>query len=145
EKIIEYHSLNYLKKVTKIPLDFNTLQNLIINNPIYLGKTIVAFRKSENRILISTVDTHFKNLLTLSANDYLMERNKLNNLNVTLNQTKDLTYSDYENNPNFSFSTLREITITEKTKIDIQLNFKQYDFNKELSFPFNIPKSYKTK
>lgn len=145
EKNVEYHSLDYLEEVAKIPLDFNTLQNLIIGNPVFLGKTIVAFRKTENRILISTVDEHFKNLLTLSANDYLVERSKLDDLDVALNRTGDLTYSNYERNAGVNFPTFREITVAEKTKVDILLNFKQYDFNKSLSFPFNIPKNYRAK
>ena len=131
--------------MAKIPLDFSTLQDLIIGNPLFLGNTIVALRKTGNRILISTVDEHFKNLLTLSTGDYLLQRSKLDDLDVALNRTGDLTYSNYESNLGFNFSTFREITIAEKTKVDILLNYKQYDFNKELSFPFNIPKNYKTK
>ena len=34
---------------------------------------------------------------------------------------------------------------SEKTKVDIRLSFKQYEFNKELSFPFTVPRNYKTK
>ncbi len=145
EKQVEYHSLDYLEKVAKIPLDFKTLQDLIIGNPIFLGEAIVSYRRTENRVLISTVDEHFKNLLTLSANDYLVERSKLDDLNVALNRTADLTYLNYENKPGFSFSTFREITVAEKTKVDIILDFKQYDFNNEVSFPFSIPKNYKRK
>ncbi|MEO6329388.1 MAG: DUF4292 domain-containing protein [Ginsengibacter sp.] len=145
EKQVEYHSLDYLEKVAKIPLDFSTLQDLIIGNPLFLGKTIVAYRKTENRILISTTDEHFKNLLTLSASDNLVERSKLDDLNVALNRTADLTYFEYENKSGFNFSTFREITVAEKTKVDIMLNYKQYDFNNELSFPFTIPKNYKRK
>ena len=142
-KEVEYHSLDYLEDIAQIPLDFKTLQDLIIGNPIFLGNQIVAYRKTENHILISTIDQHFKNLLTLSANDNLVERSKLDDLDIAFNRTADLTYFDYENKSGVSFSTQREITVAEKTKVDINLNYKQYDFNRELSFPFNIPKNYK--
>ncbi|MEO6456034.1 MAG: DUF4292 domain-containing protein [Ginsengibacter sp.] len=145
EKKVEYHSLDYLEKVAKIPLDFNTLQDLIIGNPVFLGGKIVNYRTTENRILISAIDEHFKNLLTLSASDYLLERSKLDDLNVAQNRTADLTYFDYENKQGVNFSTLREISVAEKTKVDIMLNYKQYDFNNGLSFPFIIPKNYKPK
>ncbi len=145
EKQVESHSLDYLEQVAKIPMDFKTLQDLIVGNPVFLGKTIVSFRKTENHVLISTVDEHFKNLLTLSASDYLVERSKLDDLNVALNRTADLTYLNYENKAGSYFSTFREITVAEKTKVDIILNFKQYDFNTEVSFPFGIPKNYKRK
>ncbi len=146
EKRVEYHSMKYLEQVAKIPLDFKTLQDLIIGNPIYVGNRIVAFKKTENRILISTVGEHFKNLLTLSVtNNYLVERSKLDDISLAFNRTCDLTYNEYENKAEGFFSTFREITVAEKTKIDITLNFKQYDFNNDLSFPFNIPRNYKRK
>lgn len=145
EKQAESHSLDYLEGVAKIPLDFKTLQDLIIGNPIFLGNTIVAYRKTENRILISTIDKSFKNLLTLSVNNNLVERSKLDDLDIAFNRTGDLTYYDYENKLGVFFSTFREITVAEKTKVDIILDYKQYDFNKELSFPFSIPKNYKRK
>lgn len=144
EKNVECHSLDYLEEVAKIPLDFNTLQDLIIGNSLFLGK-IITYRKTENRILVSTVDEHFKNLLTLSADNNLIERSKLDDLNVVLNRTADLTYADYEKKSGFNFSTSREITVAEKTKVNITLNYKQYDFNGDVSFPFSIPKNYKIK
>ena len=145
EKQFESHSLDYLENVAKIPLDFKTLQDLIVGNPIFFGNTIVAYRKTENHVLVSTIDKNFKNLLTLSANNNLVERSKLDDLDISFNRTGDLTYSDYENKAGPYFSTSREITVAEKTKVDILLDFKQYDFNKELSFPFSIPKNFKRK
>ena len=61
------------------------------------------------------------------------------------NRTADITYSEYETKSGFSFSTYREITVSEKNKLDITLKFKQYEFNKELSVSFNIPKNYTRK
>jgi hypothetical protein len=92
------------------------------------------------------VGEQFKNLLTLSANNNnLVERSKLDDINLAFNRTGDLTYYEYENKAGVFFSTFREITVAEKTKVDITLNFKQYDFNNDLSFPFSIPKNYKRK
>ena len=142
---VQERPFSFIEEIAKIPLDFRTLQDIIIGNPIYLGDKVVSYKLTENHILLSTIGKYFKNLLTLSANNNLVERSKLDDLDVTLNRTGDLTYGDYENKPGFFFSTYREITVAEKTKVDIILNFKQYDFNTELSYPFPIPKNYKTK
>ncbi len=144
-KKVEEHPFSFIEDIAKIPLDFKTLQDLLIGNPIYVGEKIVSYRLTENRILLSTIGKYFKNLLTLSANNNLVERSKLDDIDVSQNRTGDLTYGDYENKAGFFFSTYREITVAEKTKVDIILNYKQYDFNTELSFPFAIPKNYKTK
>ena len=146
DKLFEEHPFSYIEQVAGIPLNFETLQDMLIGNPIYVGSKIVAFKQTENHLLLSTVSTNFKNLLTLSASaDTLIERSKLDDIEVGQNRTADLTYLDYVNNNNVFFSTFREITVAEKTKVDIRLSFKQYDFNKDLTFPFTIPKSYNRK
>ena len=144
-KKVEYHSFSYIEDMAQIPLNFSTLQDLIVGNPIYLGDSIVAFRQTENHILIGTLGKFFKNLLTLSDGNNLIERSKLDDINIGQNRTADLTYGEYQNNNGVSFATYREITVAEKTKVDVSLLFKQYEFNKELSFPFSIPRNYKTK
>ena len=87
----------------------------------------------------------FKHLLTLSSSTYLLTHSKLDDVDINRNRTADITYSGFENKNGVNFSTYREITISEKNKVDIQLNFKQYEFNKELSVFLNIPKNYKRK
>lgn len=144
-KQVEYHPFNYIENIAHIPLNFATLQDIIIGNPVYIGDSIVSYRQTENHILLGTAGQFFKNLLTISADKNLLERSKLDDIDVGQNRTADLSYGSYEKNNGFYFATYREITVAEKTKVDINLNYKQYDFNKELSFPFNIPRNYKTK
>lgn len=146
DKEVEDHPFSYIEEIAKIPLDFKTLQDLVIGNPIYIGTKLISYTQTENHILISTVGKDFKNLLTLSTeNNNLIERSKLDDLDVNLNRTGDFTYGEYENKAGFFFSSYREITVAEKHKVDIRLSFKQYEFNTEVSFPFSIPKNYKTK
>jgi uncharacterized protein DUF4292 len=144
-KQVEYHALNYIEDIAHIPLTFSTLQDIIIGNPVYVGDSIVSYRQTANHILIGTAGNLFKNLLTISGDNNLLERSKLDDINVGQNRTADLSYGDYEKNDGFYFPTSRDITVAEKTKVDISLNYKQYEFNKELSFPFSIPRNYKTK
>ncbi len=145
DKIVEYHRFSYIEEIAKIPLNFSTLQDIIIGNPVYTGDSIVSYRQTANHILLGTTGALFKNLLTISADNNLIERSKLDDINIGQNRTADLTYADYEKNNGVAFATYREITVAEKTKVDINLQFKQYEFNKELSFPFSIPRNYKTK
>jgi hypothetical protein len=64
-------------------------------------------------------------------------------VDVLRNRTCYLNYADYDNKKGVNFSTTRNISVTEKTKLEVKLNFKQYEFNETLSFPFSIPKNYK--
>lgn len=145
QKEVQYRSLDYLQEVTEIPFDYKTLQDLLIGNPIFLDSTIVAFKKTNEATLLSSLGNYFKHLVSLSNNDYLLMHSKLDDIDISRSRTAALTYSGYENKDGINFSTHREIAVSEKNKLDIQLNYKSYDFNKELSVPFNVPKNYKRK
>ena len=145
EKTVQYRSIDYLQDITNVPFDFATIQDLIIGNPIFFNDKNVSVKKFEKYSLISTVDKGFKSLITLTSPVNLLEHCKLDDLDITQNRTADFTYDDYENGAGFPFSTKREIIVTEKNKLEIKMNYKQYEFNKELSINFSVPKSYKKK
>ena len=145
DKEVQYRSIGYLQEITDIPLDFKTLQDLIVGNPVFFNDNNITVRKFENFLLISSVGAEFKNLLTLSAPDYLLQHSKLDDLDVMQNRTADFTYDSYSNSSGFPFSTYRQVIATEKNKLDVRMNFKQFEFNKELSVSFSVPKNYKKK
>jgi Domain of unknown function (DUF4292) len=145
DKEVQFRSLDFLQEVTQIPFDYYTLQDLLIGNPVFMDSNIVAYKKTDREILISTLGKYFKHLLTLQPDNYLIQHSKLDDVDITRNRTADITYTDYEYKSGINFSTYREITVSEKNKLDIKLNYKQYEFNKDLSVSFNIPKNYKRK
>ncbi|MCW3090684.1 MAG: hypothetical protein JWP81_1753 [Ferruginibacter sp.] len=144
-KEVKRRSLDYLQEVTEIPFDLNTLQNLFVGNPVFLEDSVLYYKETESKILLATVGQYFKHLLTLSKGDRLLLHSKLDDVNVTRNRTADITYGDYEINNGVPFSTYREITVSEKNRLDIHLNYKQYEFNKDLSITFTIPANYKSR
>lgn len=142
EKEVQYRSLDYLQEVTEIPFDYKTLQDLIIGNPIFIGDTIQSYREVNDRILMSTLNRFFKNLFTITLDSKLMVHSKMDDVDILRNRTADITYDDYELMNGIFFSKSRQISVSEKTKLDVNLIFKQYEFNKELSITFNLPKNY---
>jgi cell division protein FtsL len=143
DKEVQYRSLDYLQEVTAIPFDYKTVQDILIGNPVFLDSTVVAYKKAYDKILVLTIGSVFKHLLTLSADNNLVLHSKLDDVNVARNRTADITYDDYENKNGIDFSTYREITVSEKNRLDIRLKYKQYEFNKQLSVSFKVPKNYK--
>ena len=85
----------------------------------------------------------FKHLITVNREDYTLQHSKLDDVDAIRARTADLTYGDYQVKNGFRFSSFRKITVSEKSKLDIEMEFKQFDFNADLSFPFTIPKNYK--
>jgi len=136
-------SVSYLQDVTELPLDLASLQDLLIGNPVFLDSNIVSYSRSADEISLMSNGEFFKNLLTIGETDRLIKSSKLDDLDQLKNRTCYLTYTDYENRNGINFPTRRDISVAEKKKLDIKLNFKQYDFNETLSFPFSVPKNYK--
>ena len=141
EKVYTARSVDYLQEVTALPLDLKTVQDLLIGNVVFLDSNIVSYSSSGNTVSLLSLGRWFRNLVTLGEPGTL-QRLKLYDVDITRNRTADLTYTDYENKKGFPFSTKRRITVTEKTRLDIRLDFKQYEFNTEVSFPFSVPKNY---
>ncbi len=142
-KEVQLRSIDYLQEVTQIPFDFKTLQDMLLGNPIFFSDSVVSYKETESKILLATVGANFKHLLTLTRPDKIIVHSKLDDLDINRNRTADITYDEFENSNGINFSTYREITVSEKNKLDIQLKYKQYEFNKELQLNFNIPKNYK--
>lgn len=144
-KTVQLRSVEYLQEVTKIPMKFGDLQNMLIGNPIFLDSIINTYKKDEKTISLMSIGSLFKHLLTVSKDDYTLQHSKLDDVDAIRARTAYLSYSDYQVKNAVRFSTHRKITVSEKSKLDIELEFKQFDFNVDLNFPFNIPKNYKRK
>jgi len=136
-------SVSYLQEVTELPLNLASLQDLLIGNPVFLDSNIISYSKSPDVVSLLSNGAFFRNLFTIGETDKLVQRSKLDDLDELKNRTCYLTYIEYENKKGVNFSTKREISVVEKKKLDIKLNFKQYDFNETLSFPFTVPKNAK--
>ena len=144
-KIYVARSISYLQELTALPLDLPTLQDLLIGNPVYFDSTIVSYDLNTNAGTISmqSMGEFFRNLVTIGQSDKFILSSKLDDRDEARNRTCFLNYTEYENKKGVNFATKREISVSEKKKLNIKLNFKQYDFNETLSFPFAIPKNYK--
>jgi hypothetical protein len=143
DKSIQLRSVNYLHDVVHIPVNFSTLQDILVGNPVYLDSNIVFYKMEPTSVLLMSLGDIFKNYITLNRDDYTLLHSKLDDVDIMRARTCELTYAGYDQRGKTKFSTYRQISVAEKSKVDIQLNFKQYNFNESLSFPFTIPKNYK--
>lgn len=142
-RTIQHKPLSYLQSITQVPFDYSTLEDLIIGNPVYLDRTVVAYTDQGEKISLSTIGASFKHYLTVGRNDLHLLFSKLDDVDMSRSRTANLAYAGYLPVGNWMFASSRNISLSEKNKLDILLDFKQVDFDKQLSFPFSIPKNYK--
>jgi Domain of unknown function (DUF4292) len=143
DKVYTARSVSYLQEVTALPLDLSSLQDLLIGNPVFLDSNIVSYTATPGSISFQSIGGFFKNLFTIRQDDKLMQSCKLDDMDELRSRTCYLTYDDYESKKGPQFATKRNISVSEKSKLDIKLDFRQYEFNETLSFPFTVPKNYK--
>lgn len=144
DKMVQLRSIEYLQEVTKIPFTFNELQDLLLGNPIYLDSNIVSYKNEDRAVSLMSLGALFKHFLTVRKGDYAPQHSKLDDVDVIRARTCDITYDDYEMKNGINFAKYRKIVVSEKSKLEIELQFKQFDFiNEQLSFPFPIQKNYK--
>ena len=135
--------LSSLQEISQIPFTLSDLQNLIVGNPIFIQMdSINAYTRYPTGYTLPYNGSWFRNQLTVT-NDFLLERSKLDDKDLLANRTADIQYKLYENRLGFLFSSLREISLSQQNRLDVQLRFKDYHFNEEMNFPFTIPKKFK--
>jgi Domain of unknown function (DUF4292) len=142
-RTVQRKPMAYLQGITQVPFDYNTLEDLIVGNPVYLDKTIVAYADQGEKLSLSTVGEAFKHYLTVGKADLNLLFSKLDDVDFTRSRTANLAYSEYVAAGNWMFAGKRNITLSEKTKLEINLDFKQVEFDKPMGFPFSIPKNYR--
>ena len=145
KKLVRVRSVSYLQEQVNLPVDYKTVQDLLIGNPIFLDTShVLYYRKDPTGLLLFSVGAVFSNFLTLNA-DNTLRHSKLDDIDPLRARTCDVTYGDYDVSGPVPFSTYRKISVAEKSKVDIEIGIKQYKFNEALSVPFSIPKNYKRK
>src|SRR5882757_6222852 len=119
KKVARLRSVSFLQEEIHLPIDFRTLQDLLVGNPIYLDSSNILFYKKEQMgISLLSIGGLFKNYLTLNPGDNTLRHSKLDDIDPMHARTCDLTYGDYEQKDTLRFSTYRKISVAEKSKVD---------------------------
>lgn len=141
-KIYTARPISYLQELTALPLELADLQDLLLGNPVFLDSSIHAYSRADNTISLYSRGSSFTNLFTVNDPGKWVLQCKLDDLDPQRKRSCYLTYGEYEDKKAVNFSTRRTIQINDRKRLTIKLDYKQYDFNEKLSFPFNIPKNY---
>ncbi len=142
-KTFKARDISYLESLTSLPLTLSSLQDLFIGNPVFFENKIIGYSRSQNNISLKTSSEFIKGLYTFNEVSKRLESCKLDDADELQNRSCLISYDKYDNKKGKLFSERRDITIAEKSTMILKLDYKQYEFNETLSFPFSIPKGYK--
>jgi hypothetical protein len=145
DKYVQRRSIDFLQEATEIPFDFYTLQDILIGNPVFLDNNIVSYREGNAQLSVFMIGDIFKHLITMSNADLSVVHSKLDDVDIQRNRTCDISFVNYVNLGSYRFSTYRNIVVSEKSKLDVNLDFKEFTLNEPLKYTFEVPKNYKRK
>ena len=140
-KSIERKPVSYLQEVVKIPFTFNTLQDLILGNPIFMDSSnILSYKSNNNQFQVSLMGRLFKNLVILNNDNSKVLHLKLDDVDLNQHRTCDIAFNDHINVGQYQFPLKRAISIVAQQKLDIQMEVKEFTFNEPVKYTFAIPK-----
>lgn len=142
-KTIDIKPVSFLQRMTKLPFDFYTLQDILIGNPVYTDSNIVTYQLNADDEWVLEMDGNFFNhQIFIDKNDLRIKKSELRNKDLIREKNGTIVYGDYDKTLGVNFAKLRNLTVVDQSIMNVSLEYKQYDFNKDLSFPFSIPDHY---
>lgn len=121
--------------------NFALLEKFLKGNPLLFNTENAAVSIDSGTYLLKTLDNHIANSLWLSPEDFLIQKNFLQDL--LYNQNVKVYYNDYKDINGQFFAFDRKTLLERGQRIEVNLNFSKVEKDKVLSFPFSIPNDYK--
>jgi Domain of unknown function (DUF4292) len=131
-------------KLLPTPVDFKTMQNLIIGEPLRDGQ-IVGVSDKGDALDVQVEDCSYIQHIVYGKADSTMRTADMYTRAPSGPHAKT-DYSSYETHSNGKLSTNRSITIHNNDKeFSLDMNFAKTEFDQPLDFPVSIPKNYTEK
>lgn len=144
EKTIQSRPLGFINDYVSLPFSFNDLQNIIAGKVIFAGDSIRNLASADKFLRISTLQPQVENDIYFTLPSLLLARQDLNVKDKLESYRAEILFNEYEKSAVGYFSTYRYISVPANQQ-KVSLLFRQYEFNKELSVPFNRPAGYTIK
>lgn len=145
-KVYYLYSYADIQKIINLEVDFKTLQDLIIGNAIATDGTITEVKNIQDVLTTFIKGMDYTNQITFAKSDTALKQIQLQTQRTVSTSSLLISLGAYVRENNMYFSTLRDLNIQDiKGAVNLNIDFKKFDFNKELEFPFTIPASFKPK
>jgi len=138
-------SIAHLQQITRLPFTFNDFQNIIIGKPTLQANTPLNYEFRQDSIKITAADALIKYMFSFTKNDFNLGQTRLESAYGRSEIDANIFYNDYHLVNAINFSTERDIAVTGESPMNLQLSFKEYNFNQPQTFVFTIPKNYSVK
>jgi len=136
--------LSEADKFLPAKVDFSSLQNLIIGEPIREG-IITDAEKMGDSIILRVEDSSYLQNIVFNNTDSTLRRGHLRTRKPN-GPAAETEYSSYITLPNGKISTYRVINLSNRNDTySLEMNFSKIEFDIPVDMPFRIPENYTIK
>jgi hypothetical protein len=138
------YSYSNIQKLININVDFKTLQDIIIGNPIATHGELIDIKEVNTFVNIYIKGLDFTNQLSYTKTDSILKLIQLQTSRPASSSSLLIALNEYQKIPQGSFATERKYNILDlKGAIELEMSINKVEFDIPLEYPFTIPKNYK--
>ena len=145
EKTVKYTTVADLQRITQLPFDFTTLQQLIAGNPLYMDGALRTFREEAGMVSMFMEGDRFRHLVNFVLPGLTLSRSQLDDVDLLKKRTAHLEYEEFALIAGRIFPGIRRIRLSDQQTVNLRLEFRQVEFDTPQSYPFSIPRNYTLK
>lgn len=138
-------SIAHLQQITKLPLNFNDFQNIILGKPLISDSSGLDYQFTKDSITVTKTDALLNYIYSFTKSNFLLGQSNFKTTGNIAAITANIFYNDYNMVNDINFSASRDIAVTGSSPAKLQLSFKEYNFNQPQTFLFTISKNYSIK
>ena len=145
ENTVQLSSIERLQQITKLPLKFSDFQNIILGRPVLNDGDSREYELKKDSITLTATGELMKYIYSFTKSNFQLGQSNMQTINNKTVMAANIFYNDYQQVNNMSFAESRDVAITGSSPANLQLNFKEYNFNQPQSYVFTISKNYTIK
>jgi hypothetical protein len=145
EGSVQFSSIAHLQHITRLPFSFSDFQNIIIGKPTVPGAVELNYEFKQDSIKINAADALMNYFFSFAGSNFYLGQSRLKTANGSTAVDANIFYNDYHLVNAINFSAERNIAVEGTSPMNLQLNFKEYNFNQPQTFLFTIPKNFSIK
>jgi hypothetical protein len=136
--------LSEAARILPTSIEFSSLQNLIAGDPLR-GGAITAASATPEAWQLEIADSSYLQNITYAISDSTMRKGSMRTHNPNGPQAT-IDYNNYELTDNRKVSKVRAVKIQNgNDHYSVDMDFSNTEFDRQLEYPFSIPKNYKEK
>ncbi len=134
-KKYEVHDYSLFRNYTSIPVNLNTLEDIISGIPIYFDNKRVRALRKDTLMMLTSSKKKIRNTLYLNP-DYTIWR--MDVIDSVMGKSLNLKYKEYNHDNVKPFALERELDLNDSHKTDVFITFSKVKINEPLKFPFTV-------